>query len=236
MKYESATSLIEEVIRVVPGWTPSDQLLALYALAVTSSNLPGDIVELGSWCGRSTVVLAHAVKQTHGRVHAIDLFPEFSDWIQNQDGSYSFGVELSDGRKIGGYESQTVWEEPFEKAIRPVYDQFGSVRAAFDQALERFEVADVVRVYRSDSTAISRIDDLSIRLAFIDGDHSFDAVCADIRQVLPHLRVGGWISFDDAFSVYDGVDAAIRELIVASERFSPKFQISRKFFAARRCA
>ena len=35
-------------------------------------------------------------------------------------------------------------------------------------------------------------------IAFIDGDHSFDGVCADVDGVFPVLKCGGYILFHDA--------------------------------------
>ena len=76
--------------------------------------------------------------------------------------------------------------------------------------------------------------DLRVRLAFLDGDHSYGAVCADIEAVERFLVPGGWIAFDDAFSVYDGVDAAIRDRVLSSDRYEFAHQVCRKFFIARR--
>ncbi|MEY4592782.1 MAG: hypothetical protein RIR18_1677, partial [Pseudomonadota bacterium] len=67
---------IEEAVKSIPGWSPLDQLMALFTLAYSSSHLPGDILELGSWCGRSAVALGMAAKLTGiGKVHCVDLFP-----------------------------------------------------------------------------------------------------------------------------------------------------------------
>jgi predicted O-methyltransferase YrrM len=64
---------IEEAVKDIPGWSPPDQLMALFTLAYSSSHLPGDILELGSWCGRSAVALGLAVKLTRkGKVHCVD--------------------------------------------------------------------------------------------------------------------------------------------------------------------
>ena len=89
---EVLSNWFEKIVEEIPGFTPVDQLIALHTLAVTTSSLDGDIVEIGSWCGRSTCVLANAVKQSNGVVHAVDLFPDKKDWFQNDDGSYSFSV------------------------------------------------------------------------------------------------------------------------------------------------
>src|SRR5262245_8288509 len=91
-----ATTRISHIVDTVPGWTPPDQLLALHSLAMATAYLGGDVMEIGSWCGRSTAVLGHAVRATGvGHVWAIDLFPRGEDWRTNLDGSHSFSVQLS---------------------------------------------------------------------------------------------------------------------------------------------
>ncbi|HEY8133602.1 MAG TPA: class I SAM-dependent methyltransferase, partial [Thermoanaerobaculia bacterium] len=75
-----------------------------------------------------------------------------------------------------------------------------------------------------------------IRFAFIDGDHSYDAVCRDIDAVHRFLAPGGWIAFDDAFSSYDGVSRAIEDRIINSGKYDYAQQLTRKCFVARRRA
>ena len=76
--------------------------------------------------------------------------------------------------------------------------------------------------------------DFRCRVIFLDGDHGAAAVDDDLRRLLPHLVDGGWICFDDAFSVYDGVDRAIRAHILDNPAFDVARQMTRKCFAARK--
>lgn len=235
--YKDAATLINEVTETVPGWTPPDQLLALYTLVVATSSLEGDLVELGSWCGRSTVVIAHALASQTGnrsRVLAVDLFPEWDDWFENADGSYSFQVAGPHGGMKSGYVDQTVWREPYLRDIAPVYERYGSIRAAFDQSLDTFGVKHLVTAVKGDSSVLQSMSDLRVRLAFVDADHSYEAVTADIRRIEPLMESGGWITFDDAFSVYDGVDRAIEQLVIGDSAFHHGQQLTRKFFAAQK--
>src|SRR5215831_4108101 len=87
-------SEIEALVHGIPGWSPLDELFTLSLLAYSTAHLPGDIIEVGSWCGRSSVVLGAAARDTHGAVHCIDLFPSRNDWRRNADGTYSFAVEI----------------------------------------------------------------------------------------------------------------------------------------------
>ena len=91
-----AIEQLEELVRDVPGWSPIDQLYTLFTLALSSADLQGDIVEVGSWCGRSAVILGAAAQlQRNTRVHCVDLFPAREDWQENPDGTYSMEVEIA---------------------------------------------------------------------------------------------------------------------------------------------
>lgn len=218
----------------IPGWTPIDQLYTLYCLVYLTEPLGGDILEIGSWCGRSTAVLGEAARHTKDtRICCIDLFPGKHDWWQNADGSYSFSVTV-DGKVYGGYQDQTVWKEPFERDIAPLYEKHDSVFDFFRETIARRQLVDLVEAYRADSTVLASMPQRQFRLAFVDGDHSYNAVCTDIRNIEKHLLEGGWICFDDAFTFYDGVDRAITDLIINSGAYDLCQQMTRKFFIARK--
>lgn len=228
-------SEIEQLVDGVHGWSPVDQLFALSMLAHTTSDLPGDIVEVGSWFGRSAVVLGAAARDTHGVVHCIDPFPDSSDWSQNADGSYSFEMQIG-GAKHVGYREQTVWRRPFEAQMAPVYDENPSVFDGFMRNIRQRGLADIVRPHRGTArTFVAQVPpDFRCRLLFLDGDHGYDAVIEDLHWLSPLVVPGGWICFDDAFSSYDGVDRAIAELIINSGAYDIKRQMTRKCFAARK--
>lgn len=221
----------------MPGWTPHDQLLALHALALGTAHLPGDLLELGSWCGRSAVALGLAAAATGVRVHCIDLFPARDDWSRNADGSYSLSVRLPEG-VIDAYTTQTVWKEPFERDIAPLYARFAGTLDVFRDTIARHGLAGSVRDYRGTSAMLeSAIDPaIRLRLAFVDGDHGYDAVCRDIDRIAARLVPGGWLCFDDAFTSYEGVDRAIRDRVLESGRFDATAQLTRKMFVARKRA
>ncbi len=227
---------IEEIVKDIPGWSPIDELYTLFNLVLMTSHLDGDIVEIGSWCGRSASILGLAASLTgNTRVHCIDLFPEWSDWRENKDGSYSFQVSL-EGNVFSGYKNQTVWKEPFLRDIAPLYKNHQGVYEIFKQSLLKVGVANVVETHRgTSSTFFNEVSNLfRCRLVFLDADHSYSAVCKDIRNVEQYLVPGGWLCFDDAFSYYDGVDQAISDLIISNPLYDLKQQMTRKFFIARK--
>lgn len=227
---------IEEIVKDVPGWSPMDQLYTLFNLAYLPLSSEGDIVEIGSWCGRSTSVLGLAARMVgNTNIYCIDLFPEKRDWKQNKDGSYSFEVVIND-KKYGGYQDQTVWKEPFERDIAPLYEKYNGVLDIFMETITKCNLLDIVKPYKGDSAKLKDVlpKGFKCRLAFIDGDHSYDAVCRDIKNIEPYIVEGGWICFDDAFSHYNGVNQAITDLIINNPAFERCQQMTRKFFVARK--
>lgn len=235
-KQEPIWNQIEEMVDKIPGWTPIDQLYSLYVLAASISNLEGDIVEIGSWCGRSSVVLGHIAKSTNSMLHCVDLFPSKDDWYQNSDGSYSFNVNIKND-SFNGYTVQTVFQEPFENSIAPVYEDYNSVLDAWKLFITREQLLDCVKYYQGDSKMFmdSMDKEFKIKLAFLDADHSYESLIEDIGCIEKHLVSGGIICFDDAFSGhYPGVDRAIENKIINSDKYSFHQQLTRKFFIAKR--
>lgn len=228
---------IEALVEGVPGWSPIDELFTLSTLAYATSYLPGDLVEVGSWFGRSAIALGVAARDTHGVVHCIDPFPARDDWRQNADGSYSFEVEIA-GRRHASYQEQTVWGAPFEQHLAPIYATCSSVLEGFQDNIRRRGLDAVVKPHRGTAaTFVEQVpSDFRCRLIFLDGDHGAAAVADDIARLLPFLVAGGWICFDDAFSVYEGVDRAITTAIIENPAFDIKRQMTRKCFAARKAA
>ena len=232
----SVWAQIEALVDNVHGWTPIDQLFTLYTLTWLSAELDGDVVEVGSWCGRSAVVLAAAAKAAgNAKVHCVDLFPEKSDWKQNPDGTYSFDM-IIDGKHYGGYQEQTVWKETFESQTGKIYESYNGVYDCFCETVSKRGMGDVVRAHRGDlASLLDKLGpDFRCRLAFLDGDHGFEAVCEDISNIDKHLLPGGWICFDDAFTCYEGVSRAISELIIANPHYELCQQMTRKLFVARK--
>lgn len=233
---DSIARQIEAIVREVPGWTSVDQLCTLFDLAYFTAGLPGDIVEVGAWCGRATSVLGLAARRVGGRkVHTIDLFPARDDWKMNPDGTYSIEVRI-DGVTYAACREHTVWKEPFERDIAPLYDRCGSVYGLFARAIEKYRLEDCVVAHRGNTALFAAGVPAGFRssLVFIDGDHSYGSVSQDILRLEPFIVPGGWLCFDDAFSGNPGVDRAIREHVVGNPRYELCQQMTRKLFVARK--
>lgn len=227
---------IESISRDIPGWTPIDELFALFTLVYSTAGLQGDVIEIGSWCGRSSVVLGLAaalIGQT--KVHCIDLFPRKSDWHRNPDGTYSIAVKIGE-QTFAACIEQTVWAEPFERDIVPIYETHRGTLDIFNAAVFQHGLDRIVMPHKGSSTTFVQKapNSLKCKLAFIDGDHGYQSVCNDIRNVEKFLMPGCWICLDDAFTSNKGIDRAISELIISSGNYELGQQLTRKLFVARR--
>ena len=224
---------IESAVADVPGWTPLDQLFSLALLAQSTRNIDGDFLEVGSWCGRSSIAIGLAASMMDNTsLSCIDLFPNKEDWYQNDDGSYSFSVEIN-SKRIDACTEVTVWSEPYEKSILPVYEKWHETLDAFKHFISMNNLQLYVKPHKSNlHSFLKKEQKPKIKFAFIDDDHSYEGVSSDINCLKQCLVQGAWICFDDAFSCYEGVDQAITDLIINSEDFSYSQQLTRKLFVA----
>jgi predicted O-methyltransferase YrrM len=157
----------------IEGFTAPVELSLLYHLARNAGG-PGRVVEIGSYLGRSTVVLAAAVgEQGAGQVVAVD--PHVA----------ALGIE---------------GEQPRD------------TREEFLRNVERAGVAANVRlVHTTSAQAAAEWEGEPVRLLFVDGWHSREAVLEDVGGWAPYLTPDCSVVFDD-FLPFPGVRAAVREL------------------------
>jgi predicted O-methyltransferase YrrM len=144
----------------IEGQITSDEASELARLA--SEVQPNqDIVEIGSYRGRSTCALAVGSIRGHGnRVYAVDPHVEFV------------------GPKGGHY-------GPADQAV--LYEN-----------LSRMRLGEIVAIVSLPSQSAARAwPGESIGLLWIDGDHNYPAVLADVDAGYPHVVHGGIIAFHD---------------------------------------
>lgn len=232
----SLDETVRRIAEATPGWTPPEQLLVLATLAAATDRLGGDVIEVGSWCGRSAAALASGLQPGRGVVHAVDIFPTRGEWTENPDGTWSC-FSPRNGRTIASCVDVTVWKQPFDEHIAPLYARLGDngVRAAFDGTMHAFGVADRVVAHPGESRDFLEHAPagLQCRLAFLDGDHGYDSVCRDLDVVEHFLKPGGWLCLDDAFTVYEDIDRAIRERVIDGPYENGR-QATRKMYVAQK--
>jgi predicted O-methyltransferase YrrM len=156
----------------VTGFMPADEGRALYDAAVRFLG-DGVGVEIGTYCGKSTVLLGAAAQQTGGVVYTID-------------------------HHHGSEEHQPGWEyhdESMVDAVTGLFDTLPTLRRTLDAAgLDESVVAVVGR-----STTVARGWRTPLRLLFIDGGHTDDAAQRDFDGWVRWVEVGGGLIIHDVF-------------------------------------
>jgi predicted O-methyltransferase YrrM len=152
------------------GWFSYEEACLLFALGRTLPTVSPVIVEIGSWMGRSSVVLAKSISDRwNPTVYCVD------PW--NAQGPEQYGREL---------QKQGV--------------QASDLFATFWSNMERAGVQDIVQPCPGTSEYWSTIlSHQQIDMLFIDGDHSYEAVRDDILNWTPMLKEGGVLALHDFF-------------------------------------
>jgi hypothetical protein len=91
------------------------------------------------------------------------------------------------------------------------------IHAAVTKRFAKHITAERVVVHRAPSTtALAALPDHSLDWIYIDGDHSYDGVIADLRLSLTKVKPGGFICGDDYLAGgwwKDGVICAVHEFL-----------------------
>ena len=158
-------------IETVKGFLHPDEGAALHAAALARAPL-GLCVEIGSYCGKSTVYLGAACKQAGGLLVAID---HHRGSEENQPGEEYFDPDLAD--PSGGMSSL----------------------AHFRDTLARAELEDCVVPVLTRSELAAQTVAGSVSFVFIDGGHSMAAAMADYRNWATRVMTGGTLAIHDVF-------------------------------------
>ena len=175
----------------IKGMTRSYAGELLFTLAYMQ-NLEGDVVEIGSFLGKSTFFLGNAVKLSgNGKLFAIDHFKG----NKNKENLY----------KVNN-------------------DDLSDLEGIFRGNITRSELDDyVILINKSSRNASKEIKDNSVRLIFIDGDHSGEGVLNDISFYRKKLKKNATIIFDD----YN--PEVFPDLVDVVNEFVSKEKIRRKY-------
>ena len=175
-----------EAVGALPGMITLQSGATLYWLAYAST-LDGDVIELGSWQGRSTSFLAAACRDSsNGRVHAIDHF-------LGNPGKQEFFVV--------GREDLSDLRENLDKNLR-------SLNLTDWVSVHEGSSSQVLPAVRAECD--------SARMLFIDAQHTFEAVTEDLSLYEPLLCRGGILVFDDYSPAYPGVVQAVKSFLTAN--------------------
>lgn len=159
-------------IDLVKGFLDPDEGAALFQYASATAGL-GPVLEVGSYCGKSTVYLGAACKAAGVSLFAVD---HHRGSEEHQPGEEYHDESLFDGRA-------------------GLMDSFREFRATMHAA--DLEETVVPLVASSKTAAHNWATPLS--MVFIDGGHSLEAAMTDYRSWAGHVVKGGVLAIHDIF-------------------------------------
>ncbi len=186
----------------IKGFLAQDEAEALYHHALDASRR-GAVLEIGSYCGKSTIYLGLACRQNCATVFALD---HHRGSEEHQLGEYFHDPDLyDDGEEL--------------------VDTFKEFRRNIRSAGLNETVVPVV----AGSEAAARQWQTPLAMVFIDGGHSLQAALTDYRCWTAHLMRGGILAIHDLFEdAHEGGQApfAVYRMAKASGLFEDLGQIN----------
>ena len=157
------------------GFMPPDEGDALFAAALeAAAAVPGlPLLEVGSYCGRSTVWLGAAARLAGTAVYAVD-------------------------HHHGSEENQAGWEHHDPDVIDARTGRMDTLplfRATIDDA----GLDDVVIGVVGRSAMVASHWHTPLAMLFIDGGHGVEPARADYAGWTPHVAMGGTLAIHDVF-------------------------------------
>ena len=156
----------------VKGFLDHDEGICLYNHALSSSK-KGPILEIGSYCGKSTIYLATAAKEYNCTVYSVD-------------------------HHTGSEENQVGWEY---HDIELFDEETGKINSfpEFMRNLRKANLLDTVIPIVSDSSLVSRDWKIPLSMVFIDGGHTMEAAFNDFNNWKDKIIKGGILAIHDVF-------------------------------------
>lgn len=156
------------------GFMPVDEGDALHAaVCAVPADVRGPIVEVGSYCGRSTVWLGAAARATGRVVFAVD-------------------------HHMGSEENQPGWEW-HEPDLVDAHTGRMDTLPHFRRTIVGAGLTDVVVAVVGDSPTVARQWTTPVAALFIDGGHGVEPATLDYQLWTPHVAPGGALIIHDVF-------------------------------------
>ncbi|MGW5230724.1 class I SAM-dependent methyltransferase [Streptomyces nodosus] len=155
------------------GFMPLHEGLALYAAATEAARLGLPLLEVGTYCGRSTILLADAARAAGVTALTVD-------------------------HHRGSEEQQPGWEYHDPQTVDPEVGLMDTL-PAFRRTLHGAGLEDHVIALVGRSPQIARIWNTPLGLVFIDGGHTDEHANADYEGWAPQVAHGGLLVIHDVF-------------------------------------
>ena len=162
----------KELLASIKGFLDEEEGRCLYEIALEAGRL-GACLEIGSYCGKSTLYLAVACQKSCSILFSID---HHQGSEEQQPGEEYFDPDL--------YDPQTGGVNTFK---------------AFRATIKRGGLEDTVVPIVSRSEVAAHLWATPLSLVFIDGGHSMEAACTDYKSWAGHILPGGFLLIHDIF-------------------------------------
>jgi len=161
--------------RAAEGFMPDDEGEALYLAALRAGACfdAATFVEIGAWCGKSSVYLGAAAEET---------------------GAVLFSVD----HHRGSEENQEGWEHHNHALVDPRTGRIDTL-PFWRRTLEEAGLEDTVVGLVGDSPTIAGRWSTPLAFCFIDGGHGPDPARADFAGWSPHVAEDGWLAIHDVY-------------------------------------
>lgn len=156
----------------VKGFLAVDEGAALYQHAL-QAGLLGPCLEVGSYCGKSSVYLGTACQKINTVLYAVD---HHRGSEEHQLGEEYHDPDLYDAKYL-------------------TMDSF----PLFRHTLARANLLDTVVPIVASSQVAARSWSTPLGMVFIDGGHSMEAALCDYRSWAGHIVAGGLLAIHDVF-------------------------------------
>lgn len=171
-----------DMVHRTPGYLNDREARFLFLLGALAPG-SGDVLEIGSFKGRSTVALASGVKwRGEGIVHAVDPHTAPSPTDPDLKGS------------------ATTWDDFTDNITNAGLTSFVRAQRAFSQ--------DIAPTFRG-----------SLRVLWIDGEHTTIGARRDLTLFRPFLVPGAVVAMHDVLGTWEGSLRVFCEDVLASDDF-----------------
>lgn len=154
------------------GFMPEEEGLALYEAGLRAAEL-GPFLEIGSYCGKSSIYLGAAARERGTVLYSID--------------------------HHRGSEEQQPGEGHFDERLVDPETGMVDTLPAFRRTIEGAGLDDVVVAIVARSSVAAQAWATALGLVFIDGGHSLQAAATDYECWAPHAVSGGLLAIHDVF-------------------------------------
>ena len=174
----------------VDGWLESDASIALWAITRSLNN--GIIIEIGTYCGRSTTILSTSAKKNGSTVISID-------------------------HHIGSIEHAHKGNKYFRESIGraftlPIFSDTFDNKRLFENVIPIVTTSEKAHNLIGSSFEEEK---KKLDFVFVDGDHSYEGCLMDLTLWANLIKKEGFIAVHD--STRPDIERAIKEKLTSNE-------------------